>query len=78
MRHLHVCVLLPIEVVPLTLLPFQTRSTWAYPIHYRPALVFAILSVPLPLGRPYGGLAWKPSRRETGGFAMFRIYHGTG
>ena len=41
--------LLPLEGVPLTLLPGDTRSTWAYPIHYRPALAFSILSRPLPL-----------------------------
>jgi len=34
--------------------------------------------MPLPLSLPYGWLAWKPSRRETGGLSMFRIHHGMG
>jgi len=32
----------------------ETRSTWAYPVHYRPALACSILSTPPPLNSPCG------------------------
>ena len=57
-RHLH----FPVEAVPQALLPFKTRSTWAYPIHYRPALVSSILSMPFALGLPCG----RPAQEQPG------------
>jgi len=41
------------KILPI-LLQGETRSTWAYPVDYRPALAFSILSLPPPLGVPYG------------------------
>src|SRR6266446_10679994 len=46
------------------LLQRETRSTWAYPLHYRAALACSILSMPSPLGLPYGWLALEQPRRD--------------
>jgi hypothetical protein len=52
------------------LLPRETRSTWAYPLHYRAALAFSILSMPLPLGLPCGGPALVRTRAR-----CWRLFH---
>src|SRR6266566_2590924 len=53
------------------LLQRMTRSTWAYPGHYRPALACSILSMPSPLGLPCGWLALEQPRREN----SKRLFH---
>jgi hypothetical protein len=40
-----------LEAVPHTILPFDTRPTWAYPAHYTPALASSALSMLPPLPR---------------------------
>jgi len=49
-------------MVLLVLLPGETRPTWAYPVHYTPALASSALSMLLLLTR----LAVRSARREPG------------
>ena len=46
----------------LVFLPGETRPTWAYPMHYTPALAFSVVPVLRPLTR----LAVRPARLRTG------------
>src|SRR5437762_12258452 len=59
-RHL----LFSVRTVPSIFWQRKTRSTWAYPIRYRPALACSILSMPSPLGLPCGRLALEQPRRD--------------
>src|SRR5215475_1910051 len=54
-------------MVLLVLLPGETRPTWAYPMHYTPALASSALSMLLLLTR----LAVRSARREPGERAAF-------
>ena len=54
-------------MVLLVLLPGETRPTWAYPVHYTPALASSVLSMLLLLTR----LAVRSARREPDERAAF-------
>jgi hypothetical protein len=67
-RHL----LFSVKTVLSTLWQPETRSTWAYPDHYSPALAYSILSLPSPLGLPCGRLALEGPRRDQ---RLFHVPH---
>ena len=61
-----------LAVVPHAFLPFDTWPTWAYPVHYRPALAFSAFSMLSPLPCLTVGAATHRVARSNG-LSMFCI-----
>src|SRR6266404_2312241 len=62
-------------VVPLVFSPFQTRPTWAYPVHYTLALASSVILLLHPLTRLTVRSA-RLRRAEACSFSMFCKVHG--